>query len=163
MPRNSYSTLIEAFQTAPALVRGVMMDMNESQLKARPIAGKWSTLEVLAHLVDSDQAWCHRVKRAIAEDRPLLIGYDETRFTAALGYQDRLLDEELALFVGMRDQMARVLRGLDDAAFSRVGVHSERGLVTVEEMIRLETEHVHHHVRHILEKRHALGLPESLI
>ena len=41
-------------------------------LKARPVPGKWSTLEVVCHLVDSEQAWCHRMKRVIAEDNPLL-------------------------------------------------------------------------------------------
>ena len=159
MPRNSYSTLIDAFQNRPALVRKAMLDMDEAQLKARPIAGRWSTLEVLAHLVDSDQAWCHRIKRVIAEDRPLLIGYDETRFTAALGYHDCDRDQEFALFAGMRDQLARLLHGLDDAAFARVGIHNERGLVTLEEMVRIETDHVNHHIKHILEKRRALGLP----
>ena len=60
---------------------------------------------------------------------------------------------------GMRRQMARILRGLPEAAWSRTGVHSERGLMTLEEMLRAEAEHVPHHLAHIVEKRKALGLP----
>ena len=50
---------------------------------------------MVCHLVDSEQAWCHRMKRVIAEERPLLIGYDESRFTASLAYHQHDLHEEL--------------------------------------------------------------------
>ena len=45
------------------------------------------------------------MKRVIAETRPLLIGYDETRFAATLGYHDRDLEQELTLLDQMRQQM----------------------------------------------------------
>jgi len=100
------------------------------------------------------------MKRVIAEERPLLIGYDESRFTASLPYHQSDLESELALLEGMRIQMARILRGQPQAAWSRTGVHSERGLVTLEEMLQAEVEHVPHHITHIIEKRRALGLPD---
>ncbi len=99
------------------------------------------------------------MKRVIAEDRPLLIGYDESRFTAGLPYHDADLESELSLLEAMRTQMARILRGLPDAAWSRTGVHNERGLMTLEEMLQAEAEHVPHHLEHLMEKRKALGLP----
>jgi hypothetical protein len=101
------------------------------------------------------------MKRVIAEERPLLIGYDESRFTAGLAYHQGDLEEELTLLEGMRRQMARRLAAVPETAWSRTGVHSERGLVTLEEMLRDEAEHVPHHIRHILEKRKAMGLPEE--
>ena len=59
---------------------------------------------------------------------------------------------------GMRQQMARILRTLPDAAWSFIGVHSERGLITLEDMLRAEAEHIPHHVGFITDKRKALGL-----
>ena len=97
------------------------------------------------------------MKRVIAEERPLLIGYDESRFTAALAYHQDDLEEELDPLEGMRRQMARILRGLPEAAWSRTGVHNERGLITLEEMLQAEVEHVPHHIAYIVEKRVALG------
>ena len=152
--------LIDEYLNNMSAVRRAVADMTPEQLRARPVAGKWSTLEVVAHLVDSEQAWCHRFKRVIAEDRPLLIGYDESRFAAALGYQERDLQEELALLERMQRQMALVLSGLPESAWSRQGIHSERGAVTLEQMVRLETDHIPHHLRHVHEKRKALGLPD---
>ena len=159
MPVSSRDALIESYLASLPRLRRAVADLSPEQLKTRPVSGKWSTLEVVCHLVDSEQAWCHRMKRVIAEDRPLLIGYDETRFTAGLPYHEADLEEELALLEGMRRQMAWILRGLPEAAWSRTGVHNERGLMTLEEMLRAESDHVPHHLAQILEKRKALGLP----
>jgi uncharacterized damage-inducible protein DinB len=150
--------LIEAYLDGPVQVRRAVAGLTADQLTARPVPGKWSTLEVVCHLVDSEQAWCHRMKRVIAETRPLLIGYDEGRFAACLAYHDRDLEEELSLLEGMRRQMARVLRTIPDAAWSFSGVHSERGLMTLEDLLRAEVEHIPHHLGFIAEKRKSLGL-----
>src|SRR5271166_2547985 len=112
------AALIEAYLEGPATLRHTVTDLSSEQLLARPVPGKWSTMEVVCHLVDSEQAWCHRMKRVIAEEKPLLIGYDESRFAAALACHDRDPEEELTLLEGMRQQMARILRTLPDAAWS---------------------------------------------
>lgn len=154
----SRSQTIDAYLAGSETLRRAVAGMSREQLVARPVASKWSTLEVVCHLVDSDQAWIHRMKRVIAENRPLLIGYDESRFAAALAYQERDLEEELSLFEQSRRQMARILRTLPPDAWTRDGVHNERGLLTLEEHLQVEVDHVTHHVKFIAEKRRALGL-----
>jgi uncharacterized damage-inducible protein DinB len=160
MPQSSFTEQIDAYLAGPAGLRRAVAGLSPQQLQARPVPGKWSTLEVVCHLVDSEQAWCHRMKRVIVEEKPLLIGYDESRFTASLGYHEHDLEEELNLLEIMRRQMAAILRRLPEAAWSRTGVHNERGLITLQEMLQAETEHIPHHIKHILEKRLALGLPD---
>jgi len=158
MLRLSPTQRIDAYLDGPTRLRRVVADLSPQHLKACPIPGKWSTLEVVCHLVDSEQAWCHRMKRVIAEEKPLLIGYDESRFTASLGYHQHDLKTELTLLDGMRHQMALILRILPEATWARAGVHSERGLITLEQMLQNEVDHIPHHIRHIVEKRQALGL-----
>jgi uncharacterized damage-inducible protein DinB len=150
--------LIREYLDGPVQVKRMVSDLTAEQLLARPVPGRWSTIEVVCHLVDSEQAWCHRMKRVIAEERPLIIGYDESRFTATLAYDRHDLQEELALLDGMRQQMGRILSGLPESAWSRTCVHTERGLMTLEEMLRAEVDHITHHMRHVLEKRKALGI-----
>ena len=152
------STKIDAYQAGVSALRDAVKGMSREQLIAKPIAGRWSTLEVVCHLVDSEVAWTHRMKRVIAEDKPLLIGYDETRLAELLGYQDRDLDDELELFDRLRTQMTKILRSLSAEAWGRQGIHNERGLVSLDEMLQIETEHVTHHLNHIEAKRKALGL-----
>src|SRR6478672_5806597 len=80
--------MIEEYLAGPAAVRKAVAGMNAEQVRARPVAGKWSTLEVVCHLADFDPILADRMKRVIAEDRPTLVGADENRFAASLAYHD---------------------------------------------------------------------------
>jgi hypothetical protein len=141
------------------LLREAVRGLNREQLLARPVAGKWSTLEVVCHLADFEPIMADRMKRIIAEDRPQLIGADENRFAATLAYHDRNLEEELALVEVTRSQLARILRTLPVEALARVGVHNERGPRTLEQFLTGAIDHIRHHVRFIHDKRKALGVP----
>jgi len=123
------------------------------------VPGKWSTLEVVCHLADFEPVFADRMKRVIAEDRPTLLGADEKRFAAALAYHQRDLNEELTLIDCTRQQMARILRTLPAEALARVGVHNERGPLTLEQLLTGAANHITHHVQFIADKRRALGLP----
>jgi uncharacterized damage-inducible protein DinB len=151
--------LIDNYLAGPPALRRAVAGLSPEQLKARPVAGKWSTLEVVCHLADFDPILADRMKRIIAEERPPLLGADEKRFAAALAYHERDLEEELTLIERTRSQLARILRTLPDSALDRVGVHNERGPLTLERMLTLSTNHIPHHVKFIVEKRQALGLP----
>ena len=83
---------------------------------------------------------------------------DEKHFAAALAYHQRDVEEELTIIERTREQMARILRTLPAEAFRRVGVHNERGELTLEKLVTMATNHIPHHVKFIEEKRKALGL-----
>jgi uncharacterized damage-inducible protein DinB len=155
---SAFAPLIDAFLAGPAKVRHVVRGLTPAQLQGRPVAGKWSMLEVVCHLADSDQAWAHRMKRVIAEDKPLLIGYDESRFAAALFYHDRDISVEFDFIDRTRRQLGQVLSKLAPETWKREGIHSERGLVNLEEMLKIEIRHIDHHLGFMAEKRKALGL-----
>jgi hypothetical protein len=151
--------LIDAYLAGAGTLRQAVAGMNREQLQARPVPGKWSTLEVVCHLADFDPILADRCKRVIAEERPTLLGADENRFAAALAYDRRDAEEELSIIELTRRQLARILRTLPDEALARVGVHNERGPRTLEQLLTIATNHIPHHVKFIAEKRRALGLP----
>jgi hypothetical protein len=140
------------------MLREAVAGMSPEQLRSRPVPGKWSTLEVVCHLVESDQVLAHRMKRVLAEDRPLLVYYDETRFADTLGYHDHVPEDELALLELVRRQMAAILRRLPDAAWERCGIHTRTGLVSLRDLFAMAIDHIPHHAQFITEKRRALGL-----
>src|SRR5438270_3183790 len=114
-------SLIEAYLAGAQTLRKAVAGMSREQILARPVTGKWSTLEVVCHLADFDPILADRMKRVIAEERPTLLGADEQRFAAALAYHERDLDEELTVIEQTRRQMARILRTLPESALQRVG------------------------------------------
>jgi hypothetical protein len=154
----SISQMIEAYLEGPVALRKAVAGMSRDQVQARPVAGKWSTLEVVCHLADFEPILADRMKRIIAEDKPQLLGADEKHFAAALAYHQRDVEEELTIIEKTRSQMARILRTLPADALNRVGVHNERGPISLERMLTITTSHIPHHVKFIQEKRQALGL-----
>jgi len=150
--------LLRDYLAGPKALREAIAGMSAEQLRARPIAGKWSTHEVVCHLADFDPILADRMKRVIAEERPSLVGADENRFAAALVYERRDAEEDLRIIELTRSQMGKILAALPDSALQRVGIHSERGELSLQKLLLAATRHIEHHVGFIREKRKALGL-----
>jgi hypothetical protein len=155
---SSMQQMIQDYLAGLETLKKALAGMTPEQLKARPVAGKWSTLECVCHLADFDPILADRMKRIIASDKPLLMGADEKDFARTLSYHDRDVNEELAIVENTRKQMARILAKLPPEALQRQGIHNERGLLTLEQMLATTTRHIPHHVKFIEEKRKALGL-----
>ena len=154
----SFSTLIDQYATGSETLRRSVRGLSREQVVARPVAGKWSTLEVVAHLADFEPIFAERMMRVISHERPLLLVADENLFAAVLKYQERDLDEELAVIDSTRKKMSRILRSLPAEAANRVGVHSFKGLVSLEAIVTSAINHIPHHVTFIEEKRKAMGV-----
>ena len=152
-----FAALIDQYVAGPVALRKAVAGLTPGQLTARPVPGKWSTLEVVAHLADFDPVLADRMMRVISTERPLLLTADENLFAATLNYQGRDLEEELTLIDVTRKKMARILRGLGPDAALRVGVHSFKGLVSLDALLLTAVNHIPHHLPFIEEKRKALG------
>ena len=113
----NHAALIEQYLAGPALLRRAVAEMTRDQLLARPIPGKWSTKEVICHLADYEPIYADRMKRVIALKEPELLKGDPGLFAARLAYDERDVEEELALIEIVRKQMARILRALKPEDF----------------------------------------------
>jgi hypothetical protein len=90
-------------------------------------------------------------------ENPQLLGADENLFLKSLSYHQRNLGEELALIDLVRSQMARILAGLPDSAWVRVGIHSEKGPVSLRSLLEKAIGHVDHHLPFIEQKKKHLA------
>ena len=151
--------LIEGYEAGPDLLRAAVAGMTRDQLLARPISGKWSSLEVVCHVSDTEQFFADRMKRTVAMERPLLLGADGFRYPEPLRYQEHDLEQELDLVAVTRRQVARTLRLVAPDAWQRTAVHSETGLVTLRQLLLHAINHLRHHLRFVGEKRAAMTMP----
>src|SRR5438132_10381589 len=122
-----YDALVNDYAAGAQALREAVRGMTREQVLARPVPGKWSTLEVVCHIADFEIVGADRIKRVIAEDKPTLPDGDEKIFAARLAYQQRELEEELQLIGSIRAQVARILRTLSDDDFARIGNHTAAG------------------------------------
>jgi len=148
--------LIEAYQAGPDLLRTSVAGLTVDQLRRRPIEGRWSSLEVVCHIADTEQMFADRMKRTLAMDRPLLIGAEGNLYPEPVRYHDRDLEEELALIALTRSQMARILKFVPAEAWDRKAVHTELGLATLKQLLEHAVQHLEEHVASIQEKRKTL-------
>ena len=123
--------LIEQFERGGEKLKLAIRGLTREDLTCFPIPGKWSIQQVVIHLMDSDLIACDRMKRTIAEDKPTLIGYDESKFVANLAYDQQSAEDAVTIFDLNRKQFAKVLRTIPPAAWERVGMHNERGPTTL--------------------------------
>lgn len=154
----SISKLIDDYAAGPALLRQAVRGMTRQQLLARPIDGKWTTLQCISHIADFEPVYVDRMTRVIAQDKPTYFGGDPDLYAAKLAYAARDVDEELDLIEACRKHMVRILCSLPQGAFQRTGNHSEAGEQTLEKLLTNVTRHIPHHIEFIREKRKALGL-----
>ena len=150
-------SFVEGFETQSGALREAIAGLSPEELRARPIAGKWSMQELVTHVLDADLVAIDRMKRVIAMHRPLLMGFDETAYVERLPYQEQDVAAAAEIFRLGRGMMAGILKRLPNDAFDRAGVHSENGLVTLERLIVTYIAHVDHHMTFAREKRVALG------
>jgi len=155
--------LIEEYESGGGKLAKAIEGLSQQDLLWVPAKeagiGLWSIQQIVIHLMDSDLIWAARMKRIIAEDHPVILGYDETKFAASLFYELQDAAKAVQILDLNRRQFAKALRKLPDSAFQRTGEHNERGPITLEQSVRAMVEHLDHHVKFIRLKREKLGKP----
>ncbi len=117
---------------------------------ARPEAkGKWSALQVLQHLADSELVWGYRLRMILAHDRPAITGYDQDLWADRLHYGEADPAQAIREFGVLRRANLKVLKRASADDLKRVGVHAERGEESLEHLIRLLAGHDILHLRQI--------------
>jgi hypothetical protein len=155
------TTAVDAYLAGPHELRLAIAGMSRDQLIARPIPGKWSVLEVVCHLADTEANIAHRLKRVLSEERPQFERVQPDLMLAALAYHRRDVEEELRIFDLTRRQMGRILGASPAEAWERTGIVGDRGDRSVTQMLNGAIAHVRHHLGFIVAKRQAMGLGES--
>jgi uncharacterized damage-inducible protein DinB len=153
----AFDDLIADYLAGPQKLRAAVAGLNREQLRAQPVAGKWSTHQCVCHIADFEPVYLDRIKRVIAQDEPTMFGGDPDLFAAKLYYDARDTEAELQLIDACRAHLWAILKQLAPADFQRTGIHNEAGPLTLEKLLRNVTNHIPHHIAFIAEKRQALG------
>ncbi|MBX3379810.1 MAG: DinB family protein [Phycisphaeraceae bacterium] len=119
--------------------------------------GRWSVRMLLGHMADAEIVFVHRMRRAVAEDRPLLAVWDENAFIDSglyamprevqQGDPASLIGGYVAVLHTMRMWSFQWLSGLSPEQFERVAMHPERGEQRVRDILSYAIWHVEHHSR----------------
>jgi hypothetical protein len=110
---------------------------------------KWSVIQVIQHLADSDLVAGFRIRMVVAEDRPPLQGYDQDRWAREFHYDEMPLSAALDQLRALRTANLQLWTRFTPAQLERLGIHSERGPESAGHILRLMGAHDLVHRRQI--------------
>jgi len=143
--RDPLTVLTELVPWIEQRVRG----LDDAILRRPEAPGKWSVVEVIQHLADAELVTSYRIRTVLTQDTPPLAGYDQDDWARVLRYREVPLDDALGQLGGLRTANLRLLRSLEPAQWKRAGLHSERGMESVEHIVRMMGGHDLTHRRQV--------------
>jgi predicted transcriptional regulator len=141
--------LLARYRAGPEEIAAALAEVGDDGLDTRPPDGGWTPREVVHHTADSEMTAGIRLRRLIAEDDPLIVGYDGDEFARRLHYDERPIEPALAAIAAARETTIQILEGLSEAEWGRTGTHSESGPYGVERWLEIYANHCHEHADQI--------------
>ena len=146
------TTLIAQYEAGYNEVVAALAGVTAEEIDRRPADDAWTAREVAHHLADSETNSYIRLRKLLAEDTPIIVGYDEVHWTKVLRY-DRPYEASLAVFKAVRESSAELLHLMTEGDWNRTGTHSESGAYSTELWLELYAPHAHDHADQIRRAR----------
>jgi hypothetical protein len=127
------------------LIKGVPA----SKLRKPPAPGKWSVGEILTHLADAEIVTGWRLRQILGAPGTPIQAYDQDSWATAGHYAKRDPRKSLELFGAVRAGNLALLKSLSPEQWKHHGMHAERGVETIEHIVRMMAGHDINHVKQI--------------
>jgi len=150
------SAAIGRLAAMPNKLYDAVSRLDDAHLDTPYRTGGWSVRQVVHHIADSHVNAYVRHKLTITEKDPPIKAYDENQW-AKLADANGPVGPSLLLVQALHERWVHCLRTQPENAFARTCVHSERGKMTLDDLVALYAWHGDHHVAHITQLRRAKG------
>jgi hypothetical protein len=146
--------------TLPTYLRALTDAAPRELLVWRPAAGEWCVLDVVGHLIETEErGFGGRIRTILAEERAQFTTWDPSAVARARRDAERDPDELLAELARRRMASVALVHDLADDDLSRGGDHPEVGFLTVNDLLHEWVHHDANHLRQILANAQAYTWP----
>jgi uncharacterized damage-inducible protein DinB len=143
------SALIERYQEGISALSDAVEGLSAEDLNLRLAPGKWSIRQIVAHLLDAELVYLHRIRKVIAEHGGLLTSFSQDAWVEAFSTDTVPLEVSVNLFTALRTYHTALFQSLSPDVFLRTGTHEEAGSMTAFALLEKVTDHLYHHVSQI--------------
>jgi DinB superfamily len=98
-----------------------------SKLRKQPAPGKWSAVEILAHLADTEIVFGWRMRQILGAPGTPIQAFDQDSWAAACHYGKRDPRKAVEQFRAQREANLSLLKSLAPEQWKHYGIHAERG------------------------------------
>jgi DinB superfamily len=144
--------LVRKYRDGYRAVTAALDGITEQELDRSAVEGEWTPRQIVHHLADSEMMSAIRIRRLLAEPKPVIYGYDEKAFAERLT-SDRPIEPSLQAMRYARETSAQLLERMTDEDWKIVGRHTESGRYGAEDWLRIYASHAHDHAAQITRAR----------
>ena len=135
--------------TTAKRIKSLIKGHSASSLRKRPAPDKWSVTEIVTHLVDTDIVGGFRMRFILGMPGTPIQGFDQDVWATAGHYAARDAHESAEYFEAVRAANLAMLKTLTPDQWQHHGMHSERGLETIQHIVRMFAGHDLNHLQQI--------------
>jgi uncharacterized damage-inducible protein DinB len=158
-PPENQKEFLELFKQGPDILENALAGLSDKELDHPPSNGGWTIRQIVHHLVDGDDIWKNAVKMALGnEDADFslewYLAFPQTEWAKKWNYENRSIDISLTLFRANRKHIQQLLEYAHNGWKKSIRYRDPKGeieVVTIEDVIQMQAEHVIHHVKRISE------------
>ncbi|WP_127588465.1 DinB family protein [Paenibacillus koleovorans] len=144
--------LIQILENQQERVHALFAGLSEEKAMSRYAPGKWSLKEVLGHITDTERVMSYRLLRVARGDQTALPGFDENVFVDGAAFDRRSMTELLEEFDTVRSATLKLIRGIQQEAWARVGTVSNHS-TSARALAFVIAGHERHH-GHVVRERY---------
>ena len=148
---------IQDITNAPQRLRAAVQGLNEQQLDTPYRPEGWTVRQVVHHVPDSHLNAYVRFKLAMTEHEPKIKTYEEGLWAQLPDARTAPIEMSLMLLDSLHQRWVNFLHTISHGDLQKNFVHPERGLMSLEYLLRLYSWHGKHHVAHITSLRERMG------
>ncbi|MDA8218327.1 MAG: DinB family protein [Dehalococcoidales bacterium] len=123
--------------------------LTPAQLTTHYLPGEWTVAQNVHHLADAHINAFARIKLMLTAERPTFFAWDQPSWANLPDANGAELGDSLALLRALHGRWVILLESLDEAQWRRVGLHPERGEMTVDDQLRTYSGHGEAHLQQI--------------
>jgi len=119
--------LLAMLTAGPPRIAELTAACSPEQLRAHPIPGEWSAVDILAHLRSCADVWGNCIRQIVAEDHPTIRAINPTTWIKQTNYHDLEFAPSFAAFAQQRSDIVSFLQALAPESWTRAATVTGAG------------------------------------
>jgi uncharacterized damage-inducible protein DinB len=150
MTDSELKACLEEAEKNPRQIAASVSGLPDKVLRYKPAPDKWSILEVLGHIADTEIVYAYRLRQMLADSQPVIAPMDQNAWAQYLGYLETPAPELIAVYGLLRLHSLRLLRRLKPGDLDKGAFHPELNRqLTVAELVERIAQHGASHLGQI--------------
>ncbi|HEY6951660.1 MAG TPA: DinB family protein [Bacteroidota bacterium] len=132
--------------STPGSIERLISNVPANRLRIRTEPRRWSAVEILAHLADSELVLAFRLRLILGSNRVAIPAYNQDKWAQFSKYRQTDPQKSLERFKVLREANVDLLRTIPKTMWNYYGMHSERGKETITRMVEMFAGHDRNHI-----------------